>query len=165
MARWPDSEEPFHTGYALAHYPAAANQNAENADSANTKNNNITLSEFLAFHPYRASRFAAGMRLYAKRPGLAVRHTVEVWKEGWEGLLPVKGGGGAMVVDVGGSHGEVAILLAETFPALWMKEVIVQDIDKGMVHSAGENLVGEFKLKGEGDELRVRYMFHDFFET
>ena len=177
MARWPDSEEPYHTGYALAHYPPPSSTsthctvpNSEDADldsaTGNKNGNNITLFEFLASHPDRAARFAAGMRLYAKRPGLAVHHTVEGWKEGWEALLPISGGvegQGATIVDVGGSHGEVAILLARTFPSSQLKQVIVQDIDAATVQSAGERLDAELKGMGN-DEPRVRYMVHDFFE-
>ncbi|KAI1505341.1 hypothetical protein F5X99DRAFT_405240 [Biscogniauxia marginata] len=118
MARWPGSEEPNETGFALA------NQTSRD------------MFGFLGAHPERAARFAAGMRLYAARPDLDVRHLVDGWA--W-GSLPR----GATVVDVGGSHGEAALALARAFPSL---SLVVQDIDA---------------RKPAGS--RVRFMTHDFF--
>lgn len=101
VARWPGSEEPNETGFAVAN-PTS-----------------LTMFDFLATQPERASRFAAGMRLYAAHSDLDLQYLVKAWS--W-GELPK----GATVVDVGGSHGEAAIALARAYPSL---SFVVQDID------------------------------------
>ncbi|KAH9905813.1 S-adenosyl-L-methionine-dependent methyltransferase [Xylariomycetidae sp. FL2044] len=130
MARWPGSEEPNQTGFALAN------------------RTDLGLFEYLATQPERAARFAAGMRLYAARPDLDVRHLVAGWN--W-GDLPA----GATVVDVGGSHGAAAIALARAYPSLGL-EVVVQDIDAQTIEAADAR-------KPADVGARVRYMVHDFF--
>ncbi len=75
VARWPGSEEPNETGFAVANQTSLA------------------MFDFLATQPECASRFAAGMRLYAARPDLDVQYLVKAWS--W-GELPK----GATVVDV-----------------------------------------------------------------
>ncbi|KAI1405922.1 S-adenosyl-L-methionine-dependent methyltransferase [Hypoxylon fuscum] len=127
MARWPGSEEPNETGFALA------NQT------------DLTMFDFLATQPERASRFAAGMRLYAARPNLDVRYLIDAWS--W-GDLPE----GATVVDVGGSHGEAAIALARAYPSL---NLVVQDIDAPTIRDADAR-------KPADVDGRVRYMTYDF---
>ncbi|KAI0379464.1 S-adenosyl-L-methionine-dependent methyltransferase [Hypomontagnella monticulosa] len=128
MARWPGSEEPNETGFSLAN------------------KTDLGMFEFLATQPERAARFAAGMRLYAQRPDLDVRYLVDAWS--W-GDLP----DGAMVVDVGGSHGEAAIALARAYPSL---NLVVQDIDGPTIRDADARKPADV---GE----RVHYMTHDFF--
>ncbi|KAK4215756.1 S-adenosyl-L-methionine-dependent methyltransferase [Rhypophila decipiens] len=150
MARWPDSEEPHHTGFALAHYHDG---NFTNPD------NNISLFDFLPRDPARASRFAAGMRLYAKRPGVQVRYSVEGWLDGWKWLLTSSSSSGkerAKVVDIGGSHGQFAQLLAQTCPNL-IQQIIVQDIDAATISRASSSLP-------ESLAKQVTYMTHDFFK-
>ncbi|CAJ2509478.1 Uu.00g145040.m01.CDS01 [Anthostomella pinea] len=128
MARWPASEEPNETGFALAN------------------DTNLGMFDFLAAHPEPAARIAAGMRLYAARPDLDVRHLVDAWA--W-GDLPT----GATVVDVGGSHGEAALALARAFPSL---KLVVQDIDALTIRAADAS-------KPADGGSRVRFMTHDFF--
>ncbi|OTB08347.1 hypothetical protein M426DRAFT_263629 [Hypoxylon sp. CI-4A] len=128
MTRWPGSEEPNETGFAVA------NQT------------NLTMFDLLATQPERASRFAAGMRLYSARPDLDVRYLVDAWS--W-GDLPDK----ATVVDVGGSHGEAAIALARAYPSL---DLVVQDIDAPTIRDADAR-------KPADVAARVRYMTYDFF--
>ncbi|KAI1391387.1 S-adenosyl-L-methionine-dependent methyltransferase [Hypoxylon trugodes] len=110
MARWPGSEEPNETGFAVA------NQT------------DLPMFDFLATQPERGARFAAGMRLYAARPDLNVQYLVDAWSSSW-GSLPK----GATVVDVGGSHGEAAIALARAYPSL---NLVVQDIDAPTIRDA-----------------------------
>jgi hypothetical protein len=128
IARWPGSEEPNETGFSLA------NQTS------------LSMFDFLAANPERAARFAAGMRLYAVRPELNVRHLVDAWP--WGELHD-----GATVIDVGGSHGEAAIALARAFPSL---KLVVQDID-------GPTILDADARKPADVADRVRYMTHDFF--
>ncbi|KAI1326701.1 hypothetical protein F5Y16DRAFT_374397 [Xylariaceae sp. FL0255] len=105
MEKWPGSEEPNETGFSLGH------------------GTDLSLFDFLAKNPDRATRFAAGMRLYAKRPDLHVRFLVDggPWAK-----LPEH----ATIVDIGGSHGEAAIAIARVFPSV---RLIVQDIDPEVV--------------------------------
>ncbi|KAI0147204.1 S-adenosyl-L-methionine-dependent methyltransferase [Xylariaceae sp. FL1272] len=126
IAKWPDSEEPNECGFSLAH------------------GTNLSLFDFIARDPERGARFAAGMRLYARRPDLDVRFVVEGWP--W-GDLPR----GATVVDVGGSHGEASIAIARSFPSI---KFVVQDID------------GEVTARKPPADVadRIRYTTHDFFK-
>ncbi|KAM7217512.1 S-adenosyl-L-methionine-dependent methyltransferase [Rhypophila decipiens] len=133
MAKWPDSHEPEHTGFALAH------------------DTDKPIFEYLASEPERAARFAAGMRLYANRPGTDVRFSVDGWMNGWRALLPSSGG---TVVDVGGSHGQLAIQLARAFPDI--KHLVVQDIQASVIEAASSSIPED--LTG-----RLSYMVHDFF--
>lgn len=140
MTKWPDSQEPQHTGFALAH------------------DTDKPIFEYLAGEPERAARFAAGMRLYAKRPGTDVRFSVQGWMGGWKSLFSActDQGQSATVVDVGGSHGEMALLLARTFPPSQLKQVIVQDIQAPVIEAASSQIPEDVKD-------RVSYMVHDFF--
>lgn len=128
MARWPGSEEPTETGFAVAN------------------RTNLTMFDFLATQPERGARFAAGMRMYSKRPDLDVRYLVDAWS--WSDLPA-----GATVVDVGGSHGEAAIALARAYPSL---NLVVRDIDAQTIRDADAR-------KPADVAERVRYMTHDFF--
>ncbi|KAM7189018.1 S-adenosyl-L-methionine-dependent methyltransferase [Naviculisporaceae sp. PSN 640] len=143
MTKWPDSQEPHHTGFALAH------------------DTDKSIFEYLASEPERGERFAAGMRLYTKRPGTDVRFSVEGWMDGWKALLLPRNssftGGGATVVDVGGSHGQLAIQLARAFPdPNQLKNVVVQDIQGPVIEAASVNIPPD--LTG-----RLSYMIYDFF--
>ncbi|KAI3319696.1 S-adenosyl-L-methionine-dependent methyltransferase [Xylariaceae sp. AK1471] len=102
--------------------------------------------DILATNPERAARFAAGMRLYAGRPDLDVRHLVDAWP--WNELP-----NGATVIDVGGSHGEAAIALARAFPSL---NLVVQDIDERTILEADTRKPADIAN-------RVGYMTYDFF--
>ncbi|KAI1390514.1 S-adenosyl-L-methionine-dependent methyltransferase [Hypoxylon trugodes] len=128
ITRWPASEEPTETGFCIAN------------------KTNLPMYDVLAANPARAARFAAGMRLYAARPDLHVSHIVNAWT--WGELPP-----DATVVDVGGSHGEIAITLARAYPSL---NLIVQDISEQTIREADAR-----KPTDVGD--RVRFMKHDFF--
>ena len=81
-----------------------------------------------------------------------MKYTVEGWRDGWRGLLPA--GEAGVVVDVGGSHGQLAIQLARSFSENEIREVVVQDVDAPVVLAAEGN-------KPEDVKGRVRYMVHD----
>lgn len=100
MVKWPDSGEPDETGVALAHGRRG-------------------VWPYLSERPDRLRRFVDMMRLFSRRPGLEAHHVVDGYP--W-GNLP----GGAMVVDVGGSHGVFACAIARRFPSL---NFVVQVID------------------------------------
>lgn len=88
MVKWPCSEEPDETWFALA--------------------GEVRVWPYLSARPERLRRFADMMRLLSRRPGLEVRHVVDGYT--W-GDLP----DGATVVDVGGVF---ACAIARAFPLL-----------------------------------------------
>ncbi|KAM0320434.1 hypothetical protein ACHAO8_000446 [Botrytis cinerea] len=91
MVKWPGSQEPDHTGFAIAN-------NIEN-----------TLFSELGKHPFRAKRFSNAMAMVNREVGLESSHIVDafIW---WDSIRTF--------VDVGGSLGEVSIALANSFPRL-----------------------------------------------
>lgn len=143
IKRWPGSDEPHQIAFALAHYPPGSVPNSE-----------MSLFDYLATQPEKHSYFAAAMRSFIGLRGLEMKQTVEGWRDGWRSLLPLSEPG--VVVDVGGSHGELAIELARNFPASEIKGITVQDVDAIMIHGADAK-------KPEDVKDRVTYMVHDFF--
>ncbi|KAI1410075.1 S-adenosyl-L-methionine-dependent methyltransferase [Hypoxylon sp. FL1857] len=108
MAKYPGSEEPNETGFALS--------NQTDKD----------MYHFFSEHPERAERFAAAMRFFTERPGLEPHHVVDnyPWNEIREG---------GTIVDVGGSHGIICIELARRFKGL---RFVVQDLDEPVIRDA-----------------------------
>ncbi|KAH8692496.1 sterigmatocystin 8-O-methyltransferase precursor [Phaeosphaeriaceae sp. PMI808] len=101
IAKWPDSEEPNHSGFQLAN------------------NTEKTMFDFFEDHPERMRRFKDAMSFLQTFPGLQPSFAVKAYD--WASL------GKATVVDVGGWHGLVSIALANEFPDL---EFVVQDLPK-----------------------------------
>ncbi|KAF2732229.1 sterigmatocystin 8-O-methyltransferase precursor [Polyplosphaeria fusca] len=101
VAKWPDSEEPNHSGFQLAN------------------DTDKIMFEFFEDHPERMSRFKDAMSFLSTFPGLEPSYAVKAYD--WASL------GKATVVDVGGSHGLVCIALAKEFPNL---QFVVQDLPK-----------------------------------
>ncbi|KAI1129798.1 putative O-methyltransferase [Nemania abortiva] len=108
MAKYPGSEEPNETGFALAN---------------NTSKN---VFHFFQDNPERQERFAAAMRFFTERPGLEPEHVVNNYPWG-----EIRDGG--TVVDVGGSHGIISIEIARKFPHL---NFVVQDLDGRVIRDA-----------------------------
>jgi len=106
--------------------------------------NNTTNPIYMEFakNPERAARFGKGMSAFISSAGYELHHIVE--HELWSSI------GNGVVVDVGGSHGDVMIALAKRHPSL---NLIVQDLSSTIqsrpsVPSHGKN---------------VKFMSHDFF--
>jgi ubiquinone/menaquinone biosynthesis C-methylase UbiE len=99
--------------------------------------------EVLSKDPVRAKRFAEAMSLFNSSSGMETKSVVNNYS--WASLPD-----GAVVVDVGGSHGDVAISLARKYPKL---TYIVQDLP---------NVVASAKVP-YGLEEQVSFMAHDFF--
>ncbi|KAF2757675.1 putative O-methyltransferase [Pseudovirgaria hyperparasitica] len=98
MQKWPGSEEPTETGYALAH--------------------GQSLWDALRSNELRAQRFADGMQYLQSHPIFDISHLFR--DLGWtEETCP------KLLVDVGGSHGSVAIKLLRRFPRL---RCIIEDM-------------------------------------
>ncbi|KAK3991366.1 S-adenosyl-L-methionine-dependent methyltransferase [Cladorrhinum sp. PSN332] len=110
LEKFPGSEEPNETGFALA--------------------NNTTSSIFavLAQSPLRAARFANAMKAFTSDPGFELSHLVNNFP--WGDLRP-----NSTVVDVGGSQGHVCYALAQQFPRL---NFIVQDL-RSAISAASPN--------------------------
>ncbi|KAI8625554.1 putative O-methyltransferase [Xylariaceae sp. FL1651] len=108
MARFPGSEEPHETGFALAN------------------DTDKHMFGFFLENPDRSRRFADAMRFFTERPGLEPKHVVDNYD--WVSLPE-----GATVVDVGGSHGIICIELARQYPDL---NFVVQDLDEPVIRDA-----------------------------
>ena len=101
--------------------------------------------QVLESDPRRAKRFGEAMSLFASNKGMEPFHILDNYD--WKNVV-----GSGLVVDLGGNRGQIAIPLAERFPAL---NVLVQDLDNvvdGAEESVPENVKG-----------RVKFMAHDFF--
>ena len=101
--------------------------------------------QVLESDPRRAKRFGEAMSLFASTKGMEPFHILDNYD--WKNVV-----GSGFVVDLGGNRGQIAIPLAERFPAL---NVLVQDLDN--VVDGAEDLVPA-NVKG-----RVKFMAHDFF--
>ncbi|TVY30375.1 O-methyltransferase [Lachnellula hyalina] len=100
LQKWPMSEEPAETGFALAN------------------NTNQLIYEILGDDPARAKRFADTMNIFTTEKGFETSHVISGFD--WQSL------GAATVVDIGGSRGHISIALAMQFPAL---KFVVQDFE------------------------------------
>jgi hypothetical protein len=129
IQRWPDSEEPNETAFNL---------------SAGTE---LTFWEWHANHPEKAERFAGAMTFLAAKPGREKEYLID--NVDWAaGLTPPEDTGSGTIVDVGGSHGGIALALAERFPSA---KFVVQD-SPNVISGAPK-----------GANPRVEFRVHDFF--
>ncbi|MCJ1436572.1 hypothetical protein MMC27_005952 [Xylographa pallens] len=101
LDRWPGSQEPEHTGFALA------------------KNTSVPFFVELEKSPTRAKRFADAMSMFESGHGSAISALVNHYA--WGAI------GKGTLVDVGGSHGSRSIAIAENYPSL---HCIVLDLPK-----------------------------------
>ncbi|KAL9012653.1 MAG: hypothetical protein Q9173_002592 [Seirophora scorigena] len=99
VAKWPDSEEPEHSGFNLAN------------------NTSKPMFQFFEENPERMNRFKDAMSFLQTFPGLQTSYVVKSFD--WASL------GNGLVVDVGGSHGLVCQDLAREFSSL---SFVVQDL-------------------------------------
>jgi hypothetical protein len=126
LGKWPESEEPNHTGWNIAH-------NAEEP-----------LYQRLDADVKLATRFGASMTaMISNNPALDVSYLHRSYD--WESL------GNGLVVDVGGSHGAVAISLAEKYKDL---KFISQDLP---------STISSASPVPTGVADRVQLMAHNFF--
>jgi len=126
LAKWPESEEPNQTGWNIAHNAAEP------------------MYQRLATDTAMAKRFGAAMTVMnSNNPAFDPVHIHRSFD--WESL------GSRLVVDVGGSHGNVSISLAQKYPHL---RFISQDL--------ASVIEGTPPVPSEVSD-RVQFMAHDFF--
>ncbi|KAI5920332.1 S-adenosyl-L-methionine-dependent methyltransferase [Camillea tinctor] len=106
LKKWPESQEPNETGYALSN------------------NGSETIYDIFAKDAERASQWARGMQVFSQRPQFSLSYVTNYYD--WASL------GQAQVVDIGGSRGHISLALARQFDNL---SLIVQDMEK-MVENA-----------------------------
>ncbi|MCJ1282143.1 hypothetical protein MMC26_001466 [Xylographa opegraphella] len=92
LDHWRGSEEPEHTGFALA------------------KNTSVSFFVELGKDPSRAKRFAEAMSMFESGHGSAISTLLKHFP--WGAI------GEGTIVDVGGSHGSRGIAIAERYPSL-----------------------------------------------
>ena len=109
MTRWPGSNSPAHTGFALSNGTGGSFFQEINKD------------------PERASRFANAMTLIQSTPPLNLSFLTD--NLGWtDSTCP------RSIVDVGGSHGSVSIELLRRFPMI--NECVVEDLSDVIVRAS-----------------------------
>ena len=97
----------------------------------------------LAKYPERARRFAGSMAAYTTGPGFSFDHIIRNFP--WNSI------GAGMVVDIGGSHGDMMIAIARDFPSL---HFIVQDLPE---------VISSHPVLSADLAERVSFMPHNFF--
>lgn len=127
MKKWPGSEEPSQTAFNIA-------TGAEDSYFVD-----------MAKSPDRVKKFADAMSFFYKMPGFETSHVIEAFD--WLSLAD------GLVVDVGGSHGAVALEMVKANPFI---RVIVQDLPE-VIDSARD--AGKHNLSN-----RVIFEAHDFFK-
>ncbi|ROW16957.1 hypothetical protein VPNG_01428 [Cytospora leucostoma] len=145
MEKWPGTQEPNETAFALA------NGTEE------------SIYQVLGASPERAHRFANCMKAYMGMQEYNASHVVNNYD--WKSLGPVK------IVDVGGGAGHVTMELAKAFPSL---SIVVQDMEK-MVEEANANIPADLKDRFEfmvqdifapqtvqADVYFIRWVFHNW---
>jgi len=121
--RWPGSEEPNESGYSLSH------------------NTNENPFDVIKRDPARQQRFIDAMSYSHLHSSYSMEHLLGAYDFS----------GTRTVVDVGGSHGQVAVALARRYSDL---EIIVQDLPD-TIAGLDERVPAELKS-------RIRGMEHDF---
>lgn len=153
--KWPESQEPNETvsfpgpnNLALVIRPEGPadhyiTRRAQAFALANNTQNSIY--EVIGADPVRTAQFAGAMKTIAHFPGYGIPDLVQNYD--WAAL------GNALIVDLGGSQGYVAMELAQNFPEA---RLIVQDM--GRVIKGAKSIVPD-QLKE-----RVQFMAHELFE-
>ncbi|KAI9646018.1 hypothetical protein NHQ30_005456 [Ciborinia camelliae] len=113
MVKYPGSQEPNQTGFALAN------------------GTDKSVFEVLSQNPPRARRFGNAMKAFTEGTGFDMQYVVENY--------PWKDFGQGTVVDVGGSHGSACTHLAKAYPEL---NFVVQDIQP-VVEAAAKAIPAE----------------------
>jgi hypothetical protein len=123
MQNWPGSQEPNQTGFNLAF------------------NTDVSFFGEISKNPANARRFANSMTFFQASPGMAISHIVDNydWAAHSSGTL----------VDIGGSHGPIAIELSKRFPSM---KCVVQDLPQVIAGAVKPDDCGQ-----------VEFQVYDFF--
>ncbi|KAL8730473.1 MAG: hypothetical protein Q9166_004037 [cf. Caloplaca sp. 2 TL-2023] len=146
VAKWPESEEPEHSGFNLAN------------------NTSKLMFDLFEEDPERMKRFKDAMSFLQTFPGLQNSYVLKGFD--WNSL------GNGLVVDVGGSHGLVSQEIAREFPSL---RFVVQDLPKviedaktkvpaelaGRVTFMAHDMFTEQPVK-DADVYYFRWILHDW---
>ncbi|PPJ59005.1 hypothetical protein CBER1_11676 [Cercospora berteroae] len=125
LTKWPGSQEPAETAFSLS------------------KNTAESLYEVYSKDEAMSARLARGMASFARRPQFDIAHVLDHYP--WAAMGPI------LLVDVGGSQGNVAFQVARRFANV---HVIVQDMP---------NVVASVSVPEDLRE-RARLMPHNFFD-
>ncbi|KAI1406894.1 S-adenosyl-L-methionine-dependent methyltransferase [Hypoxylon sp. FL1857] len=117
IEKWGDSQEPTHTGFALAH------------------NTTGSIYDFVASNPERAARFSGCMNALTSSDDYHLTYVLDHYE--WASLGP------ARVVDLGGARGHVSIALARKFPNLTF---VVQDLEQ-VIEGADADVPADLKTR------------------
>lgn len=136
-------------GKAMIKFPAMDEANRSAASLAfpsKQEGEYLSFYQYLGQDPERAKTFGRGMSSFQTGEGYAAKHVVDgfVW-----GSLPA----GSMVVDVGGSHGDIDMAIARTYPDL---KFVVQDLPETIASAEEAKKV----IQDEG--LNIEFMVYDF---
>jgi hypothetical protein len=142
MEKWPGSQEANQTAFNLAHQQEGS------------------FFEELAKNPKDIERFADAMKFFLESPEMYPEFAIEgyAWDKHATGT----------VVDVGGSHGVIALKLAEKYPEM---KIIVQDRPE-VIASAPKPATGQVEFQAHdffteqpvngADVYFFRWIFHDW---
>ncbi|KAF7956540.1 hypothetical protein EAE96_003876 [Botrytis aclada] len=148
IQKWPGSEEPTETAFALAN------------------DTNDSIYTVIGASPIRAMRFASAMKAYTSGQEYDLSHIIKNYP--WSSL------GASTVVDIGGAQGHCGIELARNFKNL---NVVVQDMEK-VVENADTliptDLQGRIRFMPhnffesqliEANVYLFRWVFHNWADT
>ncbi|KAF2163672.1 hypothetical protein M409DRAFT_68278 [Zasmidium cellare ATCC 36951] len=135
-------------GQAITQFPALdeANRSAASLTFPKRDGEYVSFYEYIAQDPERAKQFGRGMSSFQTGDGYSPRHLVDGFD--W-GSLPE----GSLVVDVGGSHGDVDMAIARKSPHL---RFLVQDLPETIAST------GKARKIVHDENLNIEFVVHDF---
>ncbi|KAI0855864.1 S-adenosyl-L-methionine-dependent methyltransferase [Xylaria cubensis] len=144
LAKWPKSQEPQHSGYALAH------------------GLETHVFDMLMDQPERAARFANAMVYFNSIEGLASHHLCDAYD--WKSV--------SQVVDIGGSAGSTAVALATHLPRMSIviqDQAILEDYARQSIPPALADRISfmahdffQDQPVRDADVYHFRWIFHDW---
>ncbi|KAF2705431.1 S-adenosyl-L-methionine-dependent methyltransferase [Pleomassaria siparia CBS 279.74] len=144
LVKWPNSQEPQHSGFALAH------------------NLDTHVFDMLVDQPERASRFANAMVYFNSNKHLAPHHLCDAFN--WTNIK--------QFVDIGGSAGSTAVALASCLPGLQIviqdQAVLEEQARKSIPPELTERVTFmahdffQHQPVRDADVYHFRWIFHDW---
>ncbi|KAI1249470.1 hypothetical protein MGN70_009083 [Eutypa lata] len=144
LVKWPKSQEPQHSGFALAH------------------DLQTHVFDMLVDQPERAARFANAMVYFNSNADLAPHHLCDAFD--WESV--------SQVVDIGGSSGSTAVALATRLPRVSIiiqDQAVLEDQARQSIPPTLADRVSfmahdffQEQLVRDADVYHFRWIFHDW---